>query len=56
LASLFPRREAPERFARVLLQFIDATAPAHVSERQWRHLFEHPDQDLVSEQSPGPKV
>lgn len=52
----YPQCEAPERFARVLLQFVDPTAPARVSERQWRHLFEHPDQELVSEQSPGPKV
>lgn len=52
----YPHCEAPERFASVLLQFIDSTAPAHVSERRWRHLFEHPDQELVSEQSPGPKM
>ena len=36
----YPHCEAPARFIRVLLEFIDSTSPARVSERQWRHLFE----------------
>ncbi len=38
----YPHCEAPARFLRVLLEFIDSTAPAHVSERQWRQLFQRP--------------
>lgn len=45
----YPHCEAPERFAKVLLQFIDSTAPARVSERQWRHLFEHSDRNVTVE-------
>jgi pimeloyl-ACP methyl ester carboxylesterase len=36
----YPHCEAPARFLRVLLDFIDTTAPAHVSERDWRQLFQ----------------
>ena len=35
----YPHCEAPERFLAVLVDFIDSTAPARVSERQWRQLF-----------------
>jgi pimeloyl-ACP methyl ester carboxylesterase len=38
----YPHCEAPARFVRVLLEFIDSTAPARVSERQWRELFQPP--------------
>jgi pimeloyl-ACP methyl ester carboxylesterase len=38
----YPHCEAPARFSRVLLEFIDSTAPARVSERQWRQLFQPP--------------
>ncbi len=37
----YPHCEAPERFADVLVRFITSTAPAKVSEREWRGLF-HP--------------
>jgi pimeloyl-ACP methyl ester carboxylesterase len=35
----YPHCEAPERFAAVLIDFINSTAPATVAERQWRELF-----------------
>jgi pimeloyl-ACP methyl ester carboxylesterase len=38
----YPHCEAPERFADVLVDFITSTAPATVSERQWRDLFRPP--------------
>jgi pimeloyl-ACP methyl ester carboxylesterase len=36
----YPHCEAPERFADVLIDFITSTAPAEVSEREWRGLFQ----------------
>jgi pimeloyl-ACP methyl ester carboxylesterase len=38
----YPHCEAAARFSRVLLEFIDSTAPARVSEHQWRQLFQTP--------------
>jgi pimeloyl-ACP methyl ester carboxylesterase len=38
----YPHCEAPERFADVLADFITSTAPAKVSERRWRELFQPP--------------
>jgi pimeloyl-ACP methyl ester carboxylesterase len=39
----YPHCEAPERFTDVLVDFITSTAPARVSERQWRELFQPAD-------------
>jgi pimeloyl-ACP methyl ester carboxylesterase len=36
----YPHCEAPARFIDVLVDFITSTAPAQVSERQWRELFQ----------------
>jgi pimeloyl-ACP methyl ester carboxylesterase len=44
----YPHCEAPARFSRVLFEFIDSTAPARVSERQWRHLFQPPQGEVAS--------
>ena len=55
-AGHYPHCEAPARFLRVLLEFIDSTAPARVSERQWRQLFQPPDQEVASAKTPLPKV
>ena len=41
-AGHYPHCEAPARFSKVLVEFIDSTAPARVSERQWRRLFQPP--------------
>ena len=52
----YPRCEAPERFTRVLFEFLDSTAPAHVSERRWRHLFEHAERGDVGAAPPASKT
>jgi pimeloyl-ACP methyl ester carboxylesterase len=52
----YPHCEAPARFLKVLLEFIDSTAPARVSERQWRHLFQPPREEVASEMTPLPKA
>jgi alpha-beta hydrolase superfamily lysophospholipase len=36
----FPHCEAPTRFVEVLVDFMTSTAPARVSERHWRALFQ----------------
>jgi pimeloyl-ACP methyl ester carboxylesterase len=38
----FPHCEAPARFGDVLVDFMATTAPARVSEQDWRELFKHP--------------
>jgi len=50
----YPHCEAPDRFLRVLLAFIDSTAPARVSELQWRRLFEPPREPGGLGQRPTP--
>lgn len=47
----YPHCEAPARFLRVLLDFIDSTSPARVSEREWRGLF-RPAHDALSSATP----
>lgn len=42
----YPQCEAPARFVSVLRDFVAATAPAKVSERRWRHLFDPPHPDV----------
>jgi hypothetical protein len=39
----YPHCEAPDRFVDVLVDFITSTAPAQVSERGWRELFQRAD-------------
>ena len=36
----YPHCEAPARFVNVLVDFVDSTAPARLSERRWRELFQ----------------
>jgi hypothetical protein len=43
----YPHCEAPARFVDVLVDFITSTAPAQVSERRWRELFQPPPEDVV---------
>jgi pimeloyl-ACP methyl ester carboxylesterase len=52
----YPHCEAPERFVDVLVDFVISTAPAQVSERHWRELFQRPPPSLrVPPQcAPGP--
>ena len=38
----YPHCEAPARFVDVLVDFMTSTAPARVSERRWRELFQPP--------------
>jgi pimeloyl-ACP methyl ester carboxylesterase len=45
----FPHCEAPERFVEVLVDFMTSTAPARVSERRWRALFQPPPEAGVLE-------
>jgi pimeloyl-ACP methyl ester carboxylesterase len=52
----YPHCEAPDRFLQVLLEFIASTAPARVSERQWRHLFEPPREEIALEKASLPKA
>ena len=50
----YPHCEAPERFVDVLVDFITSTAPARVSERRWRELFQPSPEDAVIEAVPLP--
>jgi pimeloyl-ACP methyl ester carboxylesterase len=36
----YPHCEAPQRFVDILVDFLTSTAPAQVSERHWRELFQ----------------
>ena len=40
-AGHFPHCEAPQRFVGTLVEFIDSTEPARLSERHWRDLLMH---------------
>jgi pimeloyl-ACP methyl ester carboxylesterase len=44
----YPHCEAPARFVEVLVDFMTTTAPACVSERRWRELFQHPPEAVTS--------
>jgi pimeloyl-ACP methyl ester carboxylesterase len=45
----FPHCEAPTRFVEVLVDFVTSTAPAQVSERRWRELFQsRPEKDQAA--------
>ena len=48
----YPHCEAPARFVEVLVRFITSTAPARVSERRWRQMFQRPPEDLGSPSGP----
>jgi pimeloyl-ACP methyl ester carboxylesterase len=50
----YPHCEAPVRFVDVLVNFITSTAPARVSERRWRELFQPPPEDVVFKAVPLP--
>ena len=52
----YPHCEAPARFLKVLLDFIDSTAPARVSERRWRELFRHPPDEAVAFETAPPST
>jgi pimeloyl-ACP methyl ester carboxylesterase len=47
----FPHCEAAERFVEVLVDFMTSTAPARVSERHWRALFQPPRESVALEAS-----
>jgi pimeloyl-ACP methyl ester carboxylesterase len=42
----YPHCEAPARFVEVLVDFMTSTAPARVSERRWRELFQRSESGL----------
>ncbi len=42
----YPHCEAPARFVEVLVDFMTSTAPARVSERRWRELFQRAESGL----------
>jgi pimeloyl-ACP methyl ester carboxylesterase len=48
----FPHCEAAARFAEVLVDFMTSTAPARVSERRWRTLFQPRPEAVALETSP----
>jgi pimeloyl-ACP methyl ester carboxylesterase len=48
----FPHCEAPTRFVDVLVDFMTSTAPARVSERRWRELFQPPPDAVAFEAEP----
>ena len=52
----YPHCEAPARFVDVLVDFMTSTAPAQVSERRWRELFQPPPEDVVFEAAPLPET
>ncbi len=45
----FPHCEAPARFVEVVVDFMTSTAPARVSERRWRELFQAPPEAVALE-------
>jgi pimeloyl-ACP methyl ester carboxylesterase len=51
----YPHCEAPERFVEILVDFITSTAPARVSERRWRELFQPPHPGPPSVMVPAPR-
>ena len=48
----FPHCEAPARFVDVFVDFMTSTAPARVSERRWRELFQPPREAVAFEAVP----
>jgi pimeloyl-ACP methyl ester carboxylesterase len=50
----YPHCEAPARFVDVLVDFITSTAPARVSERRWRELFQPSPEGAVFKAAPPP--
>jgi pimeloyl-ACP methyl ester carboxylesterase len=48
----YPHCEAPARFVEVLVRFVTSTAPARVSERRWRQMFQRPPEELGSPSGP----
>jgi hypothetical protein len=49
----YPHCEAPARFLEVLVDFIDSTPPARVSEREWRRLFQRAHEEVGATTRPG---
>jgi pimeloyl-ACP methyl ester carboxylesterase len=47
-AGHFPYRQDPQRFAAILLDFVQTTTPVPVDEQRWRHLLRAGPQSTAS--------